>query len=150
MQAQNLVQQLLTFARGGAPIRQPTDIGRLVQEWFAEWPKRPGIDYRMGVSGDVWQADVDRHQIRRLLSNLMRNAEQAVGREGIVSVRLARPAQVGLSAAGTRAAAGGAARATGFSSKWWTTAKASRRNIWSMFSSRTTRPVRRPMPAASA
>ena len=99
VQAQNLVQQLLTFARGGAPIKQPTDIGRLVQEWFAEWPKRPGIDYRMGVSGDLWQADVDRHQIRRLLSNLMKNAEQAVGREGIISLRLARPAHVGLSAA---------------------------------------------------
>ena len=99
VQAQNLVQQLLTFARGGAPIKQPTDIGRLVQEWFAEWPKRPGIDYRMGVSGDLWQADVDRHQIRRLLSNLMKNAEQAVGREGIISLRLARPAHVGLNAA---------------------------------------------------
>lgn len=98
VQAQNLVQQLLTFARGGAPIRQPTDMGRMVQEWFAEWPKRPGIDYRMGVSGDLWQADVDRHQIRRLMSNLMRNAEQAVGREGIVTVRLARPAHVNLSA----------------------------------------------------
>ncbi|HEX2746750.1 MAG TPA: response regulator [Verrucomicrobiales bacterium] len=99
VQAQNLVQQLLTFARGGAPIRQPTDIGRLVQEWFAEWPKRPGIDYRMGVSGDIWQADVDRHQIRRLLSNLMKNAEQAVGREGIVTLRLARPVHVGLTPA---------------------------------------------------
>ncbi len=98
VQAQNLVQQLLTFARGGAPIRQPTDIGRLIQEWFAEWPKRPGIDYRMGVSGDVWQADVDRHQIRRLMSNLMKNAEQAAGRDGIVSLRLARPGSAGLTA----------------------------------------------------
>jgi two-component system cell cycle sensor histidine kinase/response regulator CckA len=96
VQAQNLVQQLLTFARGGAPIRQPTDAGRLVQEWFAEWPKRPGIDYRMAVSGDHWQAEVDRHQIRRLLSNLMKNAEQAVGREGIISLRLVRPEHVGL------------------------------------------------------
>jgi PAS domain S-box-containing protein len=96
VQAQNLVQQLLTFARGGAPIRQPTDIGRLVQEWFAEWPKRPGIDYRMGVSGDAWQAEVDRHQIRRLLSNLIKNAEQAVGCEGVISIRIARPAQIGI------------------------------------------------------
>ncbi len=96
LQAQNLVQQLLTFAKGGAPIRQPTDLGRLVQDWFSEWPKRPGIDYRMGVSGDTWAAEVDRHQVRRLLSNLMKNAEQAVGREGTISLRLARPQQVGL------------------------------------------------------
>ena len=74
-------------------------MGRLVQEWFAEWPKRQGIDYRMGLSGDCWQADVDRHQLRRLLSNLMKNAEQAAGRQGIVTLRLARPAAVGLSAA---------------------------------------------------
>lgn len=99
VQAQNLVQQLLTFARGGAPIRQPTDLGRLLQEWFSEWPKRPGIDYRMGVTGDGWHTELDRHQVRRLLSNLMKNAEQAVGREGIITLRLVRPLQVGLGVA---------------------------------------------------
>ena len=93
LQAQNLVQQLLTFARGGVPIRQPTDLTRLVSEWFAEWPRRPGPVYQLEVPEAPCRAEVDRHQIRRLLSNLFRNAEQAQPRGGNITLRLTPPAE---------------------------------------------------------
>lgn len=92
LQAQNLVQQLLTFARGGVPIRQPTELGRLVREWFAEWPRRSGTEYKLEVPEAPCPAEVDRHQIRRLLSNLVRNAEQAQPHGGYVTLRLLPPA----------------------------------------------------------
>ncbi len=95
-QAQGLVQQLLTFAKGGAPIRQSTNLARLIQEWFAEWTRRPGLDYRLAVSGDDWTANIDRHQIRRMFSNIMRNAEQAASTNGIISIRLLHPRTSGL------------------------------------------------------
>ena len=88
LQAQNLVQQLLTFARGGVPIRQPTDLARLVREWFAEWPRRAGLDYQLEAPDTTCPAGVDRHQIRRLLGNLIRNAEQAQPQGGSIVVRL--------------------------------------------------------------
>lgn len=88
LQAQNLVQQLLTFARGGVPIRQPTELARLIREWFAEWPRRPGIDYQLAIATEPCPAEVDRHQIRRLLGNLFRNAEQAQPGGGSISLRL--------------------------------------------------------------
>jgi two-component system, cell cycle sensor histidine kinase and response regulator CckA len=91
LQAQNLVQQLLTFARGGVPIRQPTEIGRLVRDWFAEWLRRPGLDYQLETPDALCPAEVDRHQIRRLLSNLVRNAEQAHAGTGTITLRLALP-----------------------------------------------------------
>jgi PAS domain S-box-containing protein len=94
LQAQNLVQQLLTFARGGVPIRQPTELVRLVREWWAEWPRRPGLDYQLEVPDAPCPAEVDRHQIRRLLSNLVRNAEQAQPHGGTVILRLLAPAAV--------------------------------------------------------
>lgn len=90
LQAQNLVQQLLTFARGGVPIRQPTDLTRLVREWFAEWPRRAGLDYQLEAPGTACPAGVDRHQIRRLLGNLVRNAEQAQPQGGTIILRLLR------------------------------------------------------------
>ena len=100
LQAQNLVQQLLTFARGGVPIRQPTELVRLVREWFAEWPRRPGLDYQLEVPDAPCPAEVDRHQIRRLLSNLVRNAEQAQPHGGTVILRLI-PAATDLSSGAT-------------------------------------------------
>jgi two-component system cell cycle sensor histidine kinase/response regulator CckA len=89
LQAQNLVQQLLTFARGGVPIRQPTELARLVREWYAEWPRRPGIDYHLTICTDPCPAEVDRHQVRRLLGNLFRNAEQAQPGGGSLTLELA-------------------------------------------------------------
>ncbi len=91
LQAQNLVQQLLTFARGGVPIRQPTDLTRLIREWFAEWPRRHGITYTLDAPEAPCPAEVDRHQIRRLLSNLTRNAEQAQPNTGSITLTLLPP-----------------------------------------------------------
>lgn len=88
LQAQNLVQQLLTFARGGVPIRQPTELGRLLREWFAEWPRRSGIEYTLDLPDAPCPAEVDRHQIRRLLANLFRNAEQAQPQTGSITLTL--------------------------------------------------------------
>lgn len=105
VQAQNLVQQLLVFARGGAPIRQLTDPARLVREWFAEWPGRADVEYRLGAPMDTWQVEWDRHQIRRLLANLVKNAEQALaGEVKRITISL-RQAVRGQAAAGGPAAA---------------------------------------------
>ena len=91
LQAQNLVQQLLTFARGGVPIRQPTELVRLIREWFAEWPQRPGLDYQLQLPDAPCPTQLDRHQIRRLLGNLIRNAEQAQPSTGHVHLTLTLP-----------------------------------------------------------
>ncbi|MES2707328.1 MAG: response regulator [Verrucomicrobiota bacterium] len=107
VQAQNLVQQLLIFARGGAPIRQLTDPGRLVREWFAEWPGRADVEYRLAAPLDTWQVEWDRHQIRRILANLVKNAEQALtGEARRITITLKQSAR-GLSGEGSMAAGAG-------------------------------------------
>lgn len=89
LQAQSLVQQLLIFARGGAPIRQVTDPGRLVGGWFAEWPGRADVEYLVSAPEAVWQIDWDPHQIRRVLANLVKNAENALtGADARISIQL--------------------------------------------------------------
>lgn len=99
-QAQNLVQQLLTFARGGAPIKQATDFGGLVRDWFAEWPRRDGIDYQCSIGEGLWHTEVDRNQMRRLLGNLLRNSEESIrdssGTRGRIELRVARAAEAGM------------------------------------------------------
>lgn len=87
-QAQNLVQQLLTFARGGAPIREPSTLTTLLHDWMSEWTKRPEIEYRTEVPDVPVVVSIDRHQIRRLLHNLLKNAEQAIPGRGTITVRL--------------------------------------------------------------
>ena len=91
LQAQNLVQQLLTFARGGAPIKRPTDLGELLEAFFQHHPRANGMEYVCQTQPGLPPVAVDPAQIRRVLANLVRNAEQAQPRGGKVTVRCYAP-----------------------------------------------------------
>ncbi len=77
-QAQGLVQNLLTFAKGGAPVRRPTPFGPFIEDFFAGHPRLSHITYRSAIDTGTGEAEIDAGQVRRLLANLMRNAEQAL------------------------------------------------------------------------
>lgn len=89
-QAQGLVQNLLTFARGGAPVRRRLGIEALVAEFVAAYPCAEGAALRVALGPGLGEAEWDPAQIRRLLSNLVRNAEQAIprGRPGDILLRV--------------------------------------------------------------
>ena len=79
VKAQSLVQQLLTFAKGGAPIKTAVPAARAVAESLQHHEKRPGIEYdTTGVRADIPALHADPAQLERLLTNLIRNAEQAM------------------------------------------------------------------------
>lgn len=87
LQAQNLVQQLLTFARGGAPIKRLVSLSDLVKTFFEHHARVPNVHYYVEVQEDLPEVAVDPNQIRRFLGNLVRNAEQATVKGGDIHVR---------------------------------------------------------------
>lgn len=91
LQAQNLVQQLLTFARGGAPIKRLTNVGDLIDKFFAHHTRAARIDYRIETQPNLPSIPLDPAQVRRLLGNLIRNAEQAQPEGGQIVVRVFVP-----------------------------------------------------------
>ncbi len=91
LQAQNLVQQLLTFARGGAPIKSQIHLGDLIDTFFTHHTRAPRIEYRIEVQPSLPHVALDPAQIRRLVSNLIRNAEQAQPNGGEITIRCFAP-----------------------------------------------------------
>ncbi|MBX7210966.1 MAG: response regulator [Verrucomicrobiaceae bacterium] len=91
LQAQSLVQQLLTFARGGAPIKRLTSFSELIEKFFQNHSRANQIQYRVEVQDGVPGVAVDPAQIRRLLGNLVRNAEQSMPAGGEIVVRCFAP-----------------------------------------------------------
>lgn len=91
LQAQNLVQQLLTFARGGAPIKTQLRLGDLIETFFTHHTRANRVEYRIEVQPGMPQIAIDGAQVRRLLSNLIRNAEQAQPNGGEIIVRCFAP-----------------------------------------------------------
>lgn len=78
-QARNLVQQLLTFAKGGVPIAERIDLNRsVVREVFTQHRKSSHVDYDLSLADEAIMVEADPGQLRRLLQNLIRNAEEAM------------------------------------------------------------------------
>jgi PAS domain S-box-containing protein len=86
LRARSLTHQLLTFSRGGAPIRQIADITGVVGE-TAEFVCR-GSNVKCAFSADeeVMAVSADTNQISQVITNLVINAIQAMPGGGTVEV----------------------------------------------------------------
>jgi PAS domain S-box-containing protein len=89
MWAKDLTQQLLTFAKGGTPVRKTCDrLDRLVRE-SADFAAR-GSHLRCAFELDegVWPVDIDEGQIRQVVHNLVINAQQAMPVDGEIVMKV--------------------------------------------------------------
>ena len=81
-QAQGLTQQLLTFARGGSPVKQLTAIGPLLHEVAKFSLRGSNTNVEINVAADLWTASVDTGQFSQIINNLAINASQAMPNGG--------------------------------------------------------------------
>ncbi len=86
IRAKELTQQLLTFAKGGAPVKETADISGLItdstQFMMSGSPSRCEFD----IAPDLWPTDVDKGQISQVINNLVINANHAMPNGGILHV----------------------------------------------------------------
>ncbi|HRQ89343.1 MAG TPA: ATP-binding protein, partial [Bacteroidia bacterium] len=89
--ATGLVHQLMTFARGGRPIRERTRIPELIRRILTEQRlKHPEIRYQYQGADPEAIANVDPAQIGRLVENLVVNSAAAMPDGGVLIVRTSR------------------------------------------------------------
>jgi PAS domain S-box-containing protein len=84
--ARDLTQQLLTFSRGGEPVKKLTDVGKLLREAasFVSSGSKTRIDFN--IREDLWTAEVDAGQISQVFDNLVINAVQAMPGGGAIEI----------------------------------------------------------------
>ena len=84
--ARNLTEQLLTFARGGAPVKKTASLVDIVRETtdFVLRGRPTTSDY--SILEDVWPVEVDKGQMSQVINNLVLNASQAMLEGGIISI----------------------------------------------------------------
>ena len=85
--AKSLTQQLITFARGGAWVRQPTDLGKLLRESVSLVLSGSSVRSELFVAPELWLAEVDGGQIGQVIRNLVLNAREAMPKGGVVTLR---------------------------------------------------------------
>jgi signal transduction histidine kinase len=84
--ASDLTQQFVNFARGGIPVKKPTDIASLLKETIQVVLSGSRIKCEISLSDDLWQAKVDERQIRQVIHNVIINAREAMPNGGILRV----------------------------------------------------------------
>ena len=87
--ARDLTQQLLTFAKGGAPLRAAVSLPEVVRE-VAEFGLRGSkVGCEFDLPADLWPANVDKGQIGQVVQNIVLNALQAMPDGGVLRIALA-------------------------------------------------------------
>lgn len=86
MRARDLTQQLLTFAKGGVPIKTTTTLDALVLETVSFALRGSNVQGEVRVAPDLWAADVDAGQISQVLNNLVINSKEAMPNGGVLRV----------------------------------------------------------------
>jgi PAS domain S-box-containing protein len=85
--ATKLTRQLLTFSKGGAPVRQAVSIAELLTESANFALRGSNVRCVFTIAEGLWPADVDADQIDQAFHNVVLNAAQAMPEGGTVQVQ---------------------------------------------------------------
>ncbi|HMA92183.1 MAG TPA: ATP-binding protein [Polyangiaceae bacterium] len=84
--ARDLTRQLLTFSKGGAPVRSAVNLRRLLTECTRFALSGSNVASKLTFSHELPEVAADAGQLWRVIDNLVRNSMQAMPHGGTVSV----------------------------------------------------------------
>ncbi len=86
MRAKDLSSQLLTFSKGGAPVKKTTSIKNIVIDSVNFMLKGSNVKCEFSMPDDLCQVEIDEGQISQVIYNLVLNAQQAMPQGGTLRV----------------------------------------------------------------
>ena len=86
-QAQKLTQQLLTFSKGGEPIKKVADLNQVIKESSQFVIRGSKSSCEFDLSENLSMVEIDTGQINQVINNLLINANQAMPHGGKIRIR---------------------------------------------------------------
>jgi PAS domain S-box-containing protein len=87
--ARGLTAQLLTFAKGGAPLQKITQLFPFVHDTIQFALSGSNVSCKFAVADNLWPCNIDKNQISQVFDNLVINAQQAMPNGGTIEVTAA-------------------------------------------------------------
>ena len=84
--AKDLTQQLLTFSKGGTPVKKTACISELLKDTTEFALSGSAVRGEFFLPGGLWPVEVDEGQITQAISNLVINAREAMPTGGTVRI----------------------------------------------------------------
>ncbi len=85
-QSVNLTNQLLTFSKGGKPMKKTISLAPVIENSAKFALSGSRTDYRISIPPDLWMVEADEGQIAQVIQNIVLNADQAMPLGGTVSI----------------------------------------------------------------
>lgn len=86
IRAKDLTHQLLTFAKGGEPIRESTSLAAIIRDSAAFVLHGGNVSCSYKIPDNLWLALVDRGQISQVIQNIVLNARHAMPEGGVIEI----------------------------------------------------------------
>ena len=106
LRARQLTWQLLTFSRGGAPVKKHTAIPRILKESAGLALRGSNASCTFEIAPELWPVSADEGQLVQVFTNMLINAQQAMPQGGAIQIRaenIVEPAAQGPHARGADA-----------------------------------------------
>ncbi|MEW6379196.1 MAG: response regulator [bacterium] len=87
VRAKSLTRQLLTFSKGGTPVKRTVPLSGMLQDTarFALQGSQTGCTF--SLPENLWPVEIDEGQIGQAINNIILNADQAMPDGGTIEVR---------------------------------------------------------------
>ncbi len=86
LHAQSLTQQLLTFSKGGAPIKKLSLVSGMIRDGCQFALRGSNVRCEFALPENLWAVEVDGGQINQVIYNLVINAQHAMPNGGTIEV----------------------------------------------------------------
>lgn len=87
LRARDLTNQLLTFSKEGAPVKQIASIAEIIRDSASFVMSGSKSKCRFDIDQDLWSVEADIGQISQVINNLVINARQAMPNGGTIHIR---------------------------------------------------------------
>ena len=87
LRARDLTQQLLTFSKGGAPVKSAASITDIIKDSTSFMLSGSNVRCDLQFPDNLWPVHIDEGQISQVIQNVIKNADQAMPEGGTVIVR---------------------------------------------------------------
>jgi PAS domain S-box-containing protein len=87
LRAKDLANQLITFSKGGMPVKDKVYPDKLIKDSADFTLRGSNVTCELSIPEDLWPVELDVGLMRQAINNLLQNAKEAMSGRGIIKIR---------------------------------------------------------------
>ena len=89
LEAREITSRLITFSKGGEPVKKVTRVQQLLKEAHCPLIKDTNITFEYNLPDNLYPVEIDEGQIRNVIINILTNAAEAMPEGGKIDISAA-------------------------------------------------------------